>query len=101
MVMARREIPMSVRRAIAEADVLTEVLEQFPDRFHHELRDALFRRVRDVAEMNNRNGQLLNGALRIVDRSIEAYSRVGREGSYQPSGERARAARTTVLDQRV
>ena len=32
-------------RAIAEADALTEVLEQFPDRFQHELRDALFRRL--------------------------------------------------------
>lgn len=65
------------------------------------VRDALLRRVRDVAEMNNRNGQLLAGALRIVDRSIEAYSRIGREGSYQPSGEHAPSARTIVLDRKV
>jgi serine/tyrosine/threonine adenylyltransferase len=32
-------------RAIAEAEPLTEVLEDFPDRFQEELRDALFRRL--------------------------------------------------------
>jgi flagellar biosynthesis/type III secretory pathway chaperone len=66
------------------------------------VRDALLRRIRDVAEMNNRNSQLLGGALRIVNRSIEAYSRLGGASSgYEPSGERARATRTIVLDRRV
>lgn len=65
------------------------------------VRDALLRRVRDVAEMNNRNSQLLGGALRIVNRSIEVYSRVGGGNSYQPSGERSAGSRTIVLDRRV
>jgi flagellar biosynthesis/type III secretory pathway chaperone len=64
-------------------------------------RDALLMRVRDVAEMNNRNSHLLGGALRIVNRSIEAYSRLGGSAGYEPSGERARATRTIVLDRRV
>jgi flagellar biosynthesis/type III secretory pathway chaperone len=65
------------------------------------VREALLRRVRDVAEMNNSNSHLLNGALRIVDRSIEVFSRVGRDSGYQPSGEPSRGSRTIVLDQRV
>lgn len=65
------------------------------------VRDALLTRIRDLAEMNNRNSHLLNGALRIVNRSIEAYGRVGGERGYDPSGEPARTARTVVLDRRV
>lgn len=65
------------------------------------VRDALLRRIRDVAEMNYRNGQLLNGALRIVNRSIEVYSRVGGDGGYAPSGEPSRGTRTVVLDRKV
>ena len=64
------------------------------------VRELLLERVRDVAEMNHRNHQLLRSALRIVNRSIEAFSRIGAAG-YQPTGERAPTSRTMVLDRRV
>lgn len=65
------------------------------------MRDALLRRVRDMAAMNNQNNQLLSGALRIVNRSIDAYNRVGGGQGYEQSGNRARASRTIVLDRRA
>jgi flagellar biosynthesis/type III secretory pathway chaperone len=86
------------------APTLAELARQLPP---HEagrisvVRDALLRRIRDVAEMNHRNGQLVNGALRIVNRSIDVYSRVGGDGGYAPSGEPARGTRTVVLDRKV
>lgn len=67
----------------------------------NQVRDALLRRIRDVADMNNRNGQLLSGALRIVNRTIEVYSRVGGDQGYAASGELARGTRTVVLDRKV
>jgi len=64
------------------------------------VRKDLLERVRDVAEMNHRNHELLRSALRIVNRSIEAFSRIGGAG-YKPNGERAPASRTMVLDRRA
>jgi flagellar biosynthesis/type III secretory pathway chaperone len=65
------------------------------------LRDRLLARVRDVAQVNHDNGQLVQGALRIVTGSLDAYARVGGQGSYQPTGQRARGSGTAVLDFRA
>ena len=65
------------------------------------LRDLLLQRVRDVAQMNHDHGQLVQGALRIVNGSIEVFTRIQREFGYQPTGQRLVVSRTAVLDFRA
>src|SRR5438045_2739387 len=61
-------------------------------------RDELMGLLRDVAEMNFSNGQLVSSSLRLVDRQIDGFSRIRDAAGYQATGERARSARTAVLD---
>ena len=64
-------------------------------------RDALISRLRDVAEVNYRNGQLVESSLRLVDRAIVAFSGLRDSALYQPTGARDRSSRTIVLDYRA
>jgi hypothetical protein len=65
------------------------------------LRDLLLQRIRDVARMNHENGELAQGALRLVNGRIDAFARVQREVGYQPSGQRSVGGQTAVLDYRA
>jgi hypothetical protein len=65
------------------------------------MRDLLLARVRDVAQMNHENGQLVGGALRIVTGALDAFARVRGEISYQPTGQRTQGSGTAVLDFRA
>jgi flagellar biosynthesis/type III secretory pathway chaperone len=65
------------------------------------LRALLLQRIRDVARMNYENGELTQGALRLVNGRLDAFARVRREFGYQPSGQRAVGGQTAVLDYRA
>jgi hypothetical protein len=65
------------------------------------LRDLLLARVRDVAQMNHDNGQLVGGALRIVSGWLDGYARVLGQAGYRPGGQRTRGAGAAVLDFRA
>jgi hypothetical protein len=65
------------------------------------LRDQLMQRLRDVAQMNHDNSNLVQSALRIVSGSIEMLARVREGAGYQSSGARVQGAKTIVLDYRA
>jgi hypothetical protein len=65
------------------------------------MRDLLLARVRDVAQMNHDNGQLVGGALRIVTGALDAFARVQGQDGYQPTGQRSHGGGTAVLDYRA
>ena len=80
---------MAARMSGPEADALAQRREQ------------LLARVRELADLNFRNRQLLNSALSIVSRRLEAYERVTTSHGYRPSGQGVKSASTAVLDMRA
>lgn len=92
-------------RGVAAAGVtLTSLLRDLPPADAAAigpLRDLLLSRIRDVAQMNHDNGQLVQGALRIVSNTLDAYSRVRQDLGYQPTGQRATAGQSAGLDYRA
>ena len=63
------------------------------------MREGLLRVMRDLAELNHANGMLVQSALQLVTRSIDAFSRIsGSNEHYEQTGARARNSRTTIMD---
>ena len=81
---------------------LLELMQGMSEEESHEvprLRDELLHVMRDLAELNHSNGMLVQSALHLVTRSIDAFSRIaGTNEHYEPSGARARNSRTAVMD---
>lgn len=65
------------------------------------LRDELLTHLHDLAALNERNNLLVQSALRIVSRSIDAFRRVSAPNGYMPSGSHGPSTHTVVLDRRV
>ena len=66
-----------------------------------ERREQLLSRVREMADLNFRNKQLLASALNVVSRRLDAYDRVSASVGYRPSGRSVKSASTAVLDIRA
>ena len=66
-----------------------------------ERREQLLARVRELADLNFRNKQLLASALNVVSRRLEAYDRVTSSLGYRSSGRSVKSAGTAVLDMRA
>jgi flagellar biosynthesis/type III secretory pathway chaperone len=63
--------------------------------------ERLRSRVRELAELSHRNGNLVASALGVVSRRLEAYHRVTTALGYRPSGATVKGAANAQLDLRV
>ncbi len=78
---------------------LLAIMSEVEARTIGQARERLLHVMRDLAELNHSNGMLVQSALQLVTRSIDAFSRIsGSNEHYGQSGARARNSRTTIMD---
>ncbi len=78
---------------------LLAIMSEAEARIIGQAREGLLCVMRDLAELNHSNGMLVQSALQLVTRSIDAFSRIsGSNEHYGQSGARARNSRTTIMD---